>query len=415
VTGSRHDRFGAVLVAGQRITQARLADDIRAALCEGARSLLEAERCSIIDRGEGEGDAPLVAAALRSGHLVVWPSDDGTISGPAGARCALCAPIPVSGRPAAVLYATHSTDAAFGDDARAIVGFLVGLASAALEGAAARVRAEELDRRVQAQAAELAAAQHALDDNRRQLTALRKQLLHAGRMAAVGTLFAGLTHELNNPLSVIVGNVDNLRNLAPAGEPIARVIDAIDRQATRATRLVSALLRFSRTGPGAAEEVPPDELIRLVVDLLAAEARRREIALRVSVADGLNPLFVVRHEIESALVNITTNALQATPEGGVVELLVFAESRDAVPGVRFVARDTGVGIAPEILPQIFDPFFTTKPEGEGTGLGLSLAREIAISHGGQLTVESVVGHGTTMSLWLPERVSPARSRRSPTG
>jgi len=259
------------------------------------------------------------------------------------------------------------------------------------------------------------AARTNFDDNRRQLAALRKQLLHAGRMAAVGTLFAGLTHELNNPLSVIVGNVDNLRNLAPAGEPIARVIDAIDRQATRATRLVSALLRFSRTGPGAAEEVPPDELVRLVVDLLAAEARRREIALRVSVADGLNPLVVVRHEVESALVNITTNALQATPEGGVVELLVFAESRDVVPGVRFVARDTGIGIAPEILPQIFDPFFTTKPEGEGTGLGLSLAREIAISHGGQLTVESVVGHGTTMSLWLPERVSSARSRRSPTG
>jgi len=413
VTVSRHDRFGAMIAAGQRIAQARLADDIRVALCEGARSLLEAERCSIIEGG-GEGDAPLVAAVLRSGHLLVWPADDSTISGPAEARCALCAPIPVNGRPA-VLFATHSADAAFGDDARAIAGFLVGLAGASLDRAAARARAEELDRRAQAQAAELAAAQHALDDSWRQLTALREQLLHAGRMAAVGTLFAGLSHELNNPLSVIVGNVDNLRNLAPAGDPIARVIDAIDRQAARAQRLVSALLKFSRTGPGAREEVPPDELVRLVVDLLAAEARRREIALRVSIADGLNPLFVVRHEIESALVNITTNALQATPEGGVVELSVFADARGGVPGIRFVARDTGVGIAPEILPQIFDPFFTTKPEGEGTGLGLSLAREIASGHGGQLTVESVVGHGTTMSLWLPERVAPVRPRRSPTG
>jgi signal transduction histidine kinase len=395
-----------MILAGQRIAQARSADEIRVALCDGARALLGAERCSIVDRVEGE--APLIAAVLRSGRLVVWPADDSTISGPAEARCALCAPIPVSGRPAAVLYATHSADAAFGDDARAIAGFLVGLAGAALEGAASRSRAEEL-------AAELAAAQLALDDTRRQLTSLREQLLHAGRMAAVGTLFAGLTHELNNPLSVIVGHVENLRTLAPAGESIARVIDAVDRQATRAGRLVSALLRFSHTGPGAQEEVPPHELMRLVVDLLAADARRREIVLRVSVADGLNPLYVVRHEIESALVNITTNALQATPEGGVVELLVFAEPRDAVPGVRFLARDTGVGIAPEILPQIFDPFFTTKPEGEGTGLGLSLAREIASSHGGQLAVESVVGHGTTMSLWLPERVSPARPRRSPPG
>src|SRR5262249_57338001 len=134
--------------------------------------------------------------------------------------------------------------------------YLVGLAGSALDRAVARDRAEELDRRVQAQAVEL-------DDSRRQLTAQREQLLHAGRMAAVGTLFAGLTHELNNPLSVIVGNVDNLRNLAPAGEPIARVIDAIDRQAARAQRLVSALLKFSRTAPGAREELPADELGRL--------------------------------------------------------------------------------------------------------------------------------------------------------
>jgi signal transduction histidine kinase len=449
VTASFHDRFGAVFAAGQRIAQARRADEIRAALCDSVRVLLGAERCSVIERSEtaggdpdgsaggaggraprgierseGGGDAPLVAAALRSGRLVVWPTDDATISSsalgsalgsapgsPPGAgpdvRCALCAPIPVSGRLAVVLYATHSEEAAFGEDARAIAAFLVGLTGAALDGAAARDRTEELDRQAQAQAAEL-------DDLRRQLTGLREQLLHAGRMAAVGTLFAGLTHEINNPLSVITGNVENLRNLAPAGDQIARVIDAIERNATRAARLANALLTFSHR-PSAQEDVPPDELIRLVVDLLAADARRREIALRVSVADGLSPLFVIRHEIESALVNITTNALQATPEGGFVELSVSAEPRGAVPGIRFVVRDTGVGIAPEILPQIFDPFFTTKPEGEGTGLGLALARDIASSHGGQLAVESIVGHGTTMSLWLPEQVPPVRPRRTPTG
>jgi signal transduction histidine kinase len=415
VTVSLHHRLGAVLAAGQRIAQARHADEIRAALCDGIRALLGAERCSVVDCTEGGSDAPLVAAALRSGHLVVWPADDATIAPPApgaGAaevRCALCAPIAVSGRAIAVVYATHSAEAAFGEDARAIAAHLAGISAAALDGAAARDRARELDRRARAQTAEL-------DDARHQLVALRDQLLHAGRMAAIGTLFAGLTHEINNPLSVIVGNVDNLRTLAPPDDKLARVIDAIDRQATRAARLANALLRFSHRTDAQEEVVPPDELVKLVVDLLAGEARRREIALRVTVADGLNPLLVVRHEIESALVNITTNALQATPEGGVVELSVFAEPRGVVPGIRFVARDTGVGIAPEILPQIFDPFFTTKPEGEGTGLGLSLASDIASSHGGQLAVESVVGHGTTMSLWLPERVSQApRPRRTPTG
>jgi signal transduction histidine kinase len=400
MTPSVLDRFDALVTAGQRIARSRSAPEARDALCEAAQALLGAECCAIIDLtaappqpvGASIALPSLVSAVVRSGQAVVW---DGAPPDPA-VRSALCAPIVVHGGAVAVLWATHAARvAAFGDDERRLAGFLAGLAGAAIE------RADEA-----------ATSRAALDDSRRQVAAIHEQLLHAGRMAAVGTLFAGLTHELNNPLSVIAGNVDNLRNLAPPGEPVARVIDAIERQAARAVRLVSALLRFSHIDPVGREEVPPGELVELVIDLLAAEARRREIDLRVAVADDLAALHVVRHEIESALVNITTNALQATPVGGLVELSVFAEARDAVSGVRFVARDTGVGIAPEILPQIFDPFFTTKPEGEGTGLGLSLAREIATTHGGQLWVESTPGQGTTMSLWLPEHGNPPRTRRS---
>jgi signal transduction histidine kinase len=257
---------------------------------------------------------------------------------------------------------------------------------------------------------EIAAANALVDDALRQLRASKEQLLHAGRMAAVGTLIAGLSHELNNPLTVIIGNIEHLRVLTGDEDQVVKVINAIDRQAKRAARLVNTLLRFSRTGGASREEVAAHEIVRLVVDLVGAEARRREIDLRVNVAEGLNPLFVARHEIESALVNLTTNALQATPEGGMVELSAAAECRNPVPGIRFVVRDTGVGIPPEILPQIFDPFFTTKPEGEGTGLGLSLSREIATAHGGELSVNSVLGHGTTMTLWLPEIAPPPRSR-----
>jgi signal transduction histidine kinase len=394
------DRFDALFTAGQRIARSRSASEVRDALCDGAQLLLGAEHCAVVElagappqpAGAGIALQSLMSAVVRTGQPAIW---DGAPPDPA-VRSALCAPLVVHGGAVAVLWATHAARVAvFGDDERRIAGFLAQIAGAALE-----------------HATELAATGAALDDSQRQVAAIREQLLHAGRMAAVGTLFAGLTHELNNPLSVIVGNVDNLRNLAPPGEPVARVIDAIDRQAARAVRLVSALLRFSHTGAVGREEVPPGELIQLVVDLLAAEARRREIDLRVALAEGLAPLFVIRHEVESALVNITTNALQATPVGGTVELSVFAEARDAVAGVRFEARDTGVGIAPEILPQIFDPFFTTKPEGEGTGLGLSLAREIASTHGGQLWVESTPGQGTTMSLWLPERGNSPRPRRS---
>jgi len=444
VTASSIDRSAAALAAaGQRIMRSRVAGQIRAALRDGAISLLGAQHCSVVDLAVGdppwpvEGDAgpvpsALVAAALRGGHPVVWPSAE-LLAEPAGeptggpppvrpARCGLCAPIAVSGRTSAVLYATRSElgagfGAGFGDDERALAGFLTALAGSALENASEllqiRDHADNLEHSLQVRTEELAATNLALDDSMRQLAANQEQLLHAGRMAAVGTMFAGLSHELNNPLAVIIGNVDNLRLLTRPDEPIARVIDAIDRQATRAARLVSALLRFSRIGSVGHEQVAPDELVRLVVDLLAAEARRREIDLRVTIAEGLSPLIVVRHEIESALVNITTNALQATPEGGVVELSVFADPRDGIPGIRFVARDTGVGIAPEILPQIFDPFFTTKPEGEGTGLGLSMVRDIATAHSGQLAVETAVGRGTTMSLWLPEFGAGPRPRRTP--
>ncbi|HMG57794.1 MAG TPA: ATP-binding protein [Kofleriaceae bacterium] len=434
------DRSAAALAAaGQRIMRSRVAGQIRAALRDGVISLLGAERCSVVDLAVGEppwpveGDAgpvpaALINAALRAGHPVVWPSAElraePAIEPAAGAAAvrpaprALCAPIAVGGRPSAVLYATRSDrGAGFGDDERALAGFLTALAGSALENASELLQiqdhADNLEHSLQVRTEELAATGLALDDSLRQLATNQEQLLHAGRMAAVGTMFAGLSHELNNPLAVIIGNVDNLRLLTRPDEPIARVIDAIDRQATRAARLVSALLRFSRIGSVGHEQVAPDELVRLVVDLLAAEARRREIDLRVTIAEGLNPLVVVRHAIESALVNITTNALQATPEGGVVELSVFADVRDGVSGIRFVARDTGVGIAPEILPQIFDPFFTTKPEGEGTGLGLSLARDIATAHGGQLAVETAVGRGTTMSLWLPEFGAGPRPRRTP--
>jgi signal transduction histidine kinase len=394
VTGVRGDRFDAVLAAARRISRSRSPAEVRVALCDGVRAVIGATHCVIVDPvgdppADAEGSplrAALVAAALRAGQVAIWPGDLAFDPPVEPVRTALCAPLALNVAEPAVLYATHPAVGAFGDDERRIAGFLAAIAASALDNSVERSHmrdsAQELERR---------------------FATIRTELLHAGRMAAVGTVFAGLSHELNNPLTVIVGHVENLRRLAGANDQVARVIDAVERHATRAARLVNALLRYSRAGTLGYEEVSPDELINLVTDLLAAEARRREIELRVTVPHGLHPVYVVRHDIESALVNITTNALQATPEGGVVELSVRAEPRDTIAGVRFVARDTGVGIPPEILPQIFNPFFTTKPEGEGTGLGLSLAREIASAHGGELAVESTVGRGTTMSLWLPER------------
>ena len=372
--------------------------------------LLRAQQCSIVDplatggaAAMMDGDATsvsgaLVAAAVRDRRVVTWPgseateleSDEMLVRSPV--RSALAAPVLVRGEVVSVLYATHlDVREAFGEEERKLGAFLTTLAGASLENAAGFAQIQEfsreLEQRVEARTAELKARQ--------------EQLLHAGRMAAVGTLVAGLSHELNNPLTVILGNIENLRMVVPPEERISRVMDAIERHGRRAAGLVDALLRFSRDGSAVRDKVRPEQLVRLVVDLAAAEARRRDVRLEAAIDDGLPDLFVVRHDIESAILNITTNALEATSAGGAVTLSVRATKREAVSGICCEVRDSGGGIPAEIVPRIFDPFFTTKPEGEGTGLGLSLAREAVTSHGGYIDVVSAIGVGTTMSLWLP--------------
>jgi signal transduction histidine kinase len=125
------------------------------------------------------------------------------------------------------------------------------------------------------------------------------------------------------------------------------------------------------------------------------------VVLNVSMAEGLPAIPMSRQDIESALINIATNALQASPPRGQVLIEATAESRAGIPGVAFTIRDTGPGIDADLLPHIFDPFFTTKPAGQGTGLGLSIAHQAVAAHTGRLEVDSKPGAGTTMRVWLP--------------
>jgi two-component system sensor kinase len=420
------ERFRVMLEAGHRIVRSLTADAVFESLRDAAMVLLGAQRCSLIaapgpaDRevqivhgDTGPVSRAMVTEALAAGHLVVRPTAGEPITADetlvrAAVRSALCVPVQVGESAAWLLYLTQSeVGAAFADEEQRIAEFLTTLAGAALENAERFLQIQEfsraLEERVATRTAELARANTELGDSLRRLQETQEQLLHAGRMAAVGILVAGLSHELNNPLTVIIGNLDNLRRLMPADERLQRTIHAIARHATRAADLVKALLDFSRTGPAVREEVAPGAIVRTVLELVRAEAETRKVELRVSLADDLPALAVSPREIESALVNITKNAVDATPAGGRVELQVAAARRGALPGICFAVCDTGEGIDPEVLPQIFDPFFTTKPAGQGTGLGLSLARQAVVAHGGQLDATSSRGAGTTMTLWLPLR------------
>lgn len=238
----------------------------------------------------------------------------------------------------------------------------------------------------------------------RNLRALREtqaQLLQAGKMAAIGTLVAGLSHELNNPIGIILGYAQTLLKEAPERGPSQAPLRAIERQAIRCGQLVKALLDFSRGRTHSRKTTQVDALLASVVALTQSEARRRKVDLKLEPGAGDRMVFVCTQHIESAVLNLVTNALDATPPGGVVELRSVPVVREAKLGVEIAVRDTGSGIPPDILPQIFDPFFTTKPVGQGTGLGLSLARQHVEADGGTIDVESTPGHGTILRVWLP--------------
>jgi signal transduction histidine kinase len=229
----------------------------------------------------------------------------------------------------------------------------------------------------------------------------QEQLVHAGKMAAIGTLVAGLSHELNNPLGIIVGYAQGLLRRMPEGAPGRESLVAIERQALRSAHLVRSLLDFSRNGPARREETFLPLLVERTLELAAGQAHRRMVTLHWESRGPLPPVTVCAQEIESALLNLVSNALDATPPRGTVTLSAAPADRDGKSGVDLTITDTGAGIPEAVLPRIFDPFFTTKPVGQGTGIGLALTRQAVEGHGGRIEVETAEGRGTTMRLWLP--------------
>jgi PAS domain S-box-containing protein len=231
---------------------------------------------------------------------------------------------------------------------------------------------------------------------------LEEQVLQSEKMAAVGTLIAGLSHELNNPLGVILGYAQSLLKHAEPGSPLRPALQSIEKEAQRCASLVKALLGFSRKQPSPRAPVSPATIVRRVAEMAKGEILGRGIAFHVETPPGgLASLSVCLPELESALLNVIANARDATGPGGSIRLDAVPSVREGVPGVEFRVTDTGCGIPPEQINRIFEPFFTTKPVGKGTGLGLSIARQITESHGGRITAQSMPGAGTTMTLWLP--------------
>lgn len=235
---------------------------------------------------------------------------------------------------------------------------------------------------------------------------LREQLLQSEKMAAMGQLVAGVAHELNNPLTGIMGYAELLlrRNAFSEGET-GKDLRAIRDEAERASRIVQNLLSFARKKPAQKSYTSINKAVNTVVELRQYELNINNIVIEVDLDEKLPRTLADLHQMEQVLLNIINNAEQAIMESGSagkIRISTSATGRE----ILMVVEDDGPGITPEVISQIFNPFFTTKEVGKGTGLGLSICYGIVKDHGGNIRVESPGERGARFLIGIPVSEPP---------
>jgi signal transduction histidine kinase len=271
----------------------------------------------------------------------------------------------------------------------------------------------ELEEKVRARTAALEASNVELGHAYEVLKTTQTQLVHREKMASLGVLVAGVAHEINNPVSFIVGGLEPLRDavadlrelagthpesvLAPTVDRASRAVEAIARGATRTAEVVKDLRTFSRLGDSRTRPIDLHEGLDVTLRLLQPRLLDRITVIREY---GVLPQVQgTPDELNHVWMNLLANACDAISERGTIHV------RTAVDGdfVRVRIADDGTGIPSDAVSRIFDPFFTTKGQGEGTGLGLSIAHGIVGRHGGHIEVENMPGGGCQFTVVLPIR------------
>jgi signal transduction histidine kinase len=234
-----------------------------------------------------------------------------------------------------------------------------------------------------------------------------EQLLQSEKVATMGSLLAGVAHELNNPLAVVIGQAQLLRRPSATDPVVARQrAEKITVAAERCGRIVKNFLALARQRPPERGPVALNQVVQEAMELLAYELRTDNIEARLTLAEDLPSLWADSHQLHQVAINILANAhhaLRRIPRPRQLSIATRAEEGQ----VRLEIADNGPGIPHEIRAKIFEPFFTTKGPREGTGLGLSLCRGIIDDHGGSITVDSEVGRGTIFAVMLPVVTRPS--------
>ncbi len=238
----------------------------------------------------------------------------------------------------------------------------------------------------------------ALRQQQRDLMRVHERLLRADNLARVGQLAAGVAHEINNPLGIIIATAEYLKKTTPPEDPRREDIDQIHRETNRCKDIIRQLLTYANPKPSAATLVEPAALNDEVLNFVFPDGRGPAVEVERQYAAHVSPITADPNLLKQALLNLYLNAKQALPASDTGRIVSrIAPARDG--GVILEIEDNGCGIPPEDMDRLFDPFFSRKPEG--TGLGLAVTQQIVEAFGGSIAIEPVEPRGTIVRLQFP--------------
>jgi PAS domain S-box-containing protein len=233
-----------------------------------------------------------------------------------------------------------------------------------------------------------------------ELKRLEEQLIQSEKLAAMGQMLAGVAHELNNPLTAILGVTELLREREGLDEPSKRQLELTHRQARRAARIVQNLLEFARPASPQKKPLDVNSLVERTLQLHEHSLRRSNIVVDFTAQPALPGVIGDGNQLIQIFLNLITNAEQAIREVRETGRIQIRLSQYAGK-ILLTVQDDGVGIRPEAMPRLFDPFYTTKRPGGGTGLGLSICLSIVKEHGGTIEAEALPAGGSAFTVYLP--------------
>ncbi|MGE5255238.1 MAG: cache domain-containing protein [Hyphomicrobiales bacterium] len=238
----------------------------------------------------------------------------------------------------------------------------------------------------------------------RRRAASEARIIQSEKQASVGRLAAGVAHEINNPLTGVLTYTHMLLRRKDIAADMRSDLQVIVEATERVRKIVKGLLDFSRQTKLDPELTDINRLVAAAISLIENQALVKGVAIKFNPGENLPEVTLDRSQIQSVLINVVINALDATEPGGNIRVFTAASLSGngvALKGIEITVADTGCGIPAENLNKLFDPFFTTKAVGQGTGLGLSVSLGIVQRHGGHIRVQSEVGKGSRFFIWLP--------------